>query len=61
MEVLTVKEMSKLLRVSDKTIYNLVKADKIPHFKVGEQQGRVLFRAKSIEKWILENETGGKQ
>lgn len=34
---LTVPEVAKLLRMSRQTIYNMVKAGNIPHFKVGNK------------------------
>ena len=34
---LTVPEVAKLLRMSRQTIYNMVKAGSIPHFKVGNK------------------------
>lgn len=34
-EPLTVDEVTKILRVSRQTIYNLCKLGKLPHFKVG--------------------------
>jgi excisionase family DNA binding protein len=32
---MTVEEVAKYLRVSRQTVYTLIKAGKIPHFKVG--------------------------
>jgi putative molybdopterin biosynthesis protein len=34
---LTVPEVAKMLRMSRQTIYNMVKAGNIPHFKVGNK------------------------
>jgi excisionase family DNA binding protein len=34
-ETLTVEEVAKYLRVSRQTVYTLIRAGKIPHFKVG--------------------------
>ena len=36
-ETLTVEEVAKYLRVSRQTVYALVRANKIPHFKVGNK------------------------
>ena len=36
-EVLTVKELGKLLRVQSITIYKLIRQDKIPRFRVGNE------------------------
>jgi len=34
-ENLTVEEVAKFLRVSRQTVYTLIRAGKIPHFKIG--------------------------
>jgi excisionase family DNA binding protein len=36
-ETLTVEEVAKYLRVSRQTVYSLIRAGKIPHFKVGNK------------------------
>ena len=36
-ETLTVEEVAKYLRVSRQTVYTLIRANKIPHFKVGNK------------------------
>ena len=36
-ETLTVEEVAKYLRVSRQTVYALIRAGKIPHFKVGNK------------------------
>ena len=46
---MTVKEVAKMLRVSDWTIYELVKTNQIPHFKCGRS---VRFVKDEIEHWI---------
>ena len=43
---MTVEEVSKLLRVSRQTIYNMIRAGKIPHFRVGN---KVRFHRADIE------------
>ena len=43
---MTVDEVSKLLRVSRQTIYNMIRAGKIPHFRVGN---KVRFNRADIE------------
>ena len=35
LETMTVEEVAKYLRVSRQTVYTLIRAGKIPHFKVG--------------------------
>jgi excisionase family DNA binding protein len=36
-ENLTVEEVAKFLRVSRQTVYALIRAGKIPHFKIGNK------------------------
>lgn len=43
---MTVDEVAKLLRVSRQTIYNAIRAGKIPHFRVGN---KVRFNRADIE------------
>lgn len=43
---MTVDEVAKLLRVSRQTIYNMIRAGKIPHFRVGN---KVRFPRADIE------------
>jgi putative molybdopterin biosynthesis protein len=43
---MTVEEVAKLLRVSRQTIYNMIRAGKIPHFRVGN---KVRFNRADIE------------
>jgi len=43
---MTVEEVAKLLRVSRQTIYNMIRAGKIPHFRVGN---KVRFSRADIE------------
>ena len=43
---MTVEEVAKLLRVSRQTIYNMIRAGKIPHFRVGN---KVRFSRTDIE------------
>ncbi len=49
MGIITVKELAHELRVSRKTIYNLVYRRKIPFIKVG---GALRFRRDEIEEWL---------
>ena len=44
--VLTVPEVADLLRMSRQTIYNMIRAGKIPHFRVGN---KVRFSRADIE------------
>jgi excisionase family DNA binding protein len=48
-DLLTVRELSKWLRLSESHIYSLVSKKKIPYNKVG---GKVLFDKQQIKNWI---------
>jgi len=48
-ELLTVKDMSKKLDITEGAIYNLTSARKIPFFKRG---GRIYFDRGEIDEWI---------
>ena len=48
-ELLTVKDMSKKLDITEGAIYNLTSAQKIPFFKRG---GRIYFDREEIDEWI---------
>jgi excisionase family DNA binding protein len=47
--IMTVKELAKYIRVHTSTIYRLVRENKIPAIKVGNQWR---FKKDSIDKWI---------
>lgn len=47
--VLTIKEVAEYLKVTERTIYRLAAAKKIPAFKVG---GTWRFRTADINDWI---------
>jgi excisionase family DNA binding protein len=48
-DLLTVRELSKWLRLSESHIYSLVSKKKVPYNKVG---GKVLFDKQKIKNWI---------
>jgi excisionase family DNA binding protein len=48
-DLLTVRELSKWLRLSESHIYTLVSKKKIPFNKVG---GKVLFDKQQVKNWI---------
>ncbi|MCA0175249.1 MAG: helix-turn-helix domain-containing protein [Proteobacteria bacterium] len=48
-EILTIKEVADYLKVTERTIYRLAGAKKIPAFKVG---GTWRFSRSDIESWI---------
>lgn len=48
-EILTIKQVAEYLKVTERTIYRLAAAKKIPAFKVG---GTWRFRKVDIDGWI---------
>lgn len=48
-EILTIKEVADFLKVTERTIYRLAAAHKIPAFKVG---GTWRFSRTDIDQWI---------
>lgn len=52
-ENLTVEEVAKFLRVSRQTVYSLIRAGKIPHFKIGNK-----VRVKRTDLEAMTNTTG---
>jgi excisionase family DNA binding protein len=56
-DIMTIDEVSKLLKLKLKTAYAIVARGDIPAFKVG---GSWRFRRSEIEKWIKKQETGKK-
>lgn len=48
-EILTIKQVAEYLKVTDRTIYRLAAAKKIPAFKVG---GTWRFSHEDIDQWI---------
>lgn len=51
-ELLTVEEVAKWLRLKPKTVYAMVAARRIPHFKQG---GVLRFNRKVLEVWLNQN------
>jgi len=49
LQLLTVKQLAECLKISPKTIYNMVSLGRIPFIKVG---GALRFIWGDIEKWI---------
>lgn len=49
--ILTIKEVAEYLKVTQRTIYKLAAARKIPAFRVG---GAWRFRAADIDGWIAD-------
>lgn len=55
-DFLTVKELSKWIKLSNSKIYSLVNKDEIPFAKIG---GKLLFDKSKISNWI-ESKSNGK-
>lgn len=56
-EILTLKQVAEFLKVTERTIYRLATAKKIPAFKVG---GTWRFSKAEITEWIQQQSKGGK-
>lgn len=56
-EILTLRQVAEFLKVTDRTIYRLAAAKKIPAFKVG---GTWQFSKAEITEWIQQQTQGGK-
>lgn len=48
-DILTIREVAKMLKLTEKTAYRLVSEGEIPGFKIG---GSWRFSRKELEKWI---------
>lgn len=55
-EILTIKEVADFLKVTERTIYRLAAAHKIPAFKVG---GTWRFSRTDIDQWIKQQTAEG--
>ncbi len=47
--LLTARELAKILAISDKTVYNYVSRNMIPHYKI---EANVRFRASEVAEWL---------
>lgn len=56
-EILTLKQVADFLKVTERTIYRLAAAKKIPAFKVG---GTWRFSSTEINQWIQRQQECGK-
>ncbi len=56
-EILTLRQVAEFLKVTERTIYRLAAAKKIPAFKVG---GTWRFSKAEITEWIQQQSKGGK-
>lgn len=57
-EILTLKEVAKYLKLTEKTAYRLASEGKLPGFKVG---GSWRFKESDLQEWIDENKTNRKK
>ncbi len=57
-DVLTVKELCELLRLHPSTVYKLIRQNKIPRFRVGNEWR---FRRDVIERWMTEESMNAQQ
>lgn len=48
--LLTVRELSKQLGVSSKTVYAMVERDQIPHYRIGTGRGTLRFDYEAVKK-----------
>lgn len=55
-EILTLKEVARLLKVADKTVYTMAQKKELPAFKV---RGQWRFRRGDIDRWINEQQAEG--
>ena len=60
MELLTVKEVAKLLRVSGRIVYQLVGEGRLGHHRVGNGRGSVRIRPKDVEDYLQSCRTNGR-
>lgn len=56
-ELLTVKELSELLKISPRTLYDWTHTEFIPHCKFGKV---VRFSVSDIEKWLQKRKRKGR-
>lgn len=52
--ILTTVEVAAYLRVHPSTIYKMLRAGKLPHFRVGQDYR---FNRESIDRWMKERES----
>lgn len=57
-EILTLKEVAKYLKLTEKTAYRLASEGKLPGFKVG---GSWRFKESDLQEWIDENKNSRKK
>jgi len=63
-KLLTIDQVSELLQIKPKTIYNWVHEDFIPHIKLfnnNKNGGRVRFRESELLSWLRRREKKGRK
>ena len=55
-EILTLKEVARLLKVAEKTVYTMAQGSELPAFKV---RGQWRFRREDIDRWIDQQQKEG--
>jgi excisionase family DNA binding protein len=56
-DILTIREVAEMLKLTEKTAYRLVSNGELPGFKAG---GSWRFRQSEIDKWIFAREADSK-
>jgi excisionase family DNA binding protein len=54
---MAVKEMASYLGVHRDTVYKMVRAGEIPHYRL---RGKILFSPETVDAWIREQELQGR-
>lgn len=57
-QLLTIDELSRLLKIKKSTIYHWTSAGFVPHTKVGRF---IRFRASDVEKWLQARQRDGRK
>ncbi len=52
-----IRQAARLLGMSERTVWDLVSAGKIPHIQPGGKGGKILFRVATLDRWLADNET----
>jgi excisionase family DNA binding protein len=59
--LLSIPEAAKILKVSERLTWQLVKAGKLPSVRIGLRRGRVLIPREALLRWIANKTCGGEQ
>lgn len=57
--ILTIREAAMFTGLSKNTLYKLIQADKIKHYRPNGKL--VYFRRDELEQWLMKNPSGGEQ